>query len=287
MKRIFFTLLFTLLSYSVLFAAHDPVSRGAKAAAMGGASVANVDFWGVFNNPAVNAYIRDISAGAYFENRYLLKELSYRGLGVVLPVAQNDAFALNVQQFGYAQYLESKVGLAYSKKFGESFSAGLQFDYLNTFIGEGIGNKHSFTFEFGLFSRFNKKLSLGFMAFNPARMKLSDYNGYNDYIPVILKLGARYEFSERISAISEVEKDIYRDFVMRFGLDYKLTDFLYVRGGLSTGVVAYSFGVGLDYHNIKFDISTSVHQVLGPSPQISLMYSFNKKSEKSQTNQSF
>lgn len=287
MKRIFFTLLFTLLSCSVIFAAHDPVSRGAKAAAMGGASVANVDFWGVFNNPAVNAYIRDISAGAYFENRYLLKELSYRGLGVVLPVAQNDAFALNVQQFGYAQYLESKVGLAYSKKFGESFSAGLQFDYLNTFIGEGIGNKHSFTFEFGLFSRFNKKLSLGFMAFNPARMKLSDYNGYNDYIPVILKLGARYEFSERISAISEVEKDIYRDFVMRFGLDYKLTDFLYVRGGLSTGVVAYSFGVGLDYNNIKFDISTSVHQILGPSPQISLMYSFNKKSEKSQINSSF
>lgn len=279
MKRVFFTLLFALLSYSFVYAAHDPVSRGAKAAAMGGASVANVDFWGVFNNPAVNAYIRDISAGAYFENRYLLKELSYRGLGVVLPVAQNDAFALNVQQFGYAQYLESKVGLAYSKKFGESFSAGLQFDYLNTFIGEGIGNKHSFTFEFGLFSRFNKKLSLGFMAYNPARMKLTDYNGYNDYIPVILKLGARYEFSERISAISEVEKDIYRDFVMRFGLDYKLTDFLYVRGGLSTGVVAYSFGVGLDYNNIKFDISTSVHQVLGPSPQISLMYSFNKRSE--------
>lgn len=287
MKRVFFTLLFALLSYSFVYAAHDPVSRGAKAAAMGGASVANVDFWGVFNNPAVNAYIRDISAGAYFENRYLLKELSYRGLGVVLPVAQNDAFALNVQQFGYAQYLESKVGLAYSKKFGESFSAGLQFDYLNTFIGEGIGNKHSFTFEFGLFSRFNKKLSLGFMAYNPARMKLTDYNGYNDYIPVILKLGARYEFSERISAISEVEKDIYRDFVMRFGLDYKLTDFLYVRGGLSTGVVAYSFGVGLDYNNIKFDISTSVHQVLGPSPQISLMYSFNKRSEKSQMNTSF
>lgn len=288
MKRILFALLFTLLSYSMVFAAQDPISRGAKAAAMGGVSVANVDFWGVFNNPAVNAYIRDISAGAYFENRYLLKELSYRGLGVVLPVAQNDAFALNVQQFGYAQYLESKIGLAYSKKFGESFSAGLQFDYLNTFIGEGIGNKHSFTFEFGLFSRFNKKLSLGFMAYNPARMKLTDYNGYNDYIPVILKLGARYEFSDRISAISEVEKDIYRDFVLRFGLDYKLSDFLYFRGGLSTGVVAYSFGVGVHYNNIKFDISTSVHQVLGPSPQISLMYTFNKKAHsKSQSNSSF
>ena len=71
MKRILFALLCTLLSYSMVFAAQDPISRGAKAAAMGGASVANVDFWGVFNNPAVNAYIRDISAGAYFENRYL------------------------------------------------------------------------------------------------------------------------------------------------------------------------------------------------------------------------
>ncbi len=288
MKRVFFVLFLLSFSYSILFAAHDPVSRGAKSAAMGGASVASIDFWGVFNNPSVNSYIREVSAGAYFENRYMLKELSYRGLGVVLPVAQNDAFAINVQQFGYAQYLESKVGLAYSKKFGEAFAAGLQFDYLNTFIGEGIGNKHAFTFEFGLFSKFNKKLSLGFLAFNPARIKLSDYNGYNDYIPVVLKLGARYEFSERISAISEVEKDIYRDYVLKFGLDYKLSDILYVRGGLSTGIVAYSFGIGVHYNNVMFDISTSVHQVLGPSPQVSLMYCFNKKAgNKSVVNSSF
>jgi hypothetical protein len=262
------------------FSAHDPVSKGAKSAAMGGASVASNDFWGVFNNPAVNSYIRDISAGVYFENRYMLKELSYRGLGVLLPVAQHDAFALNVQQFGYAQFQESKVGLAYSKKFGESFAAGLQFDYLNTFIGEGLGSKHSYTFEFGLYSKFNKKLSLGFLAFNPARMKLTDYNGYVDYIPVVLKLGARYAFSERVSAISEVEKDIYRDAVMRLGIDYKLSEILYFRGGLSTGVVAYSFGMGVHYNNFMFDISTSVHQVLGPSPQVSLMYSFGSKLNK-------
>ena len=44
-----------------------------------------------------------------------MKELNFRGLGVILPIASNDAFGLQVEQFGHSQYLESKVGLSYSK----------------------------------------------------------------------------------------------------------------------------------------------------------------------------
>ncbi len=273
-KLIFCLLILFVFSNKLAVASHDPTFRGARSSALGGSSVALNDFWGVFNNSAVNAYTRKISAGAYFENRYLLKELSYRGLGLIIPVAEKDAFGLNVQQFGYSQYMESKVGLSYSKKFSESFAAGLQFDYLNTSIGEGLGNKSLFTFEFGLYSKFNKNLSVGFTAFNPARVKLSDYNDYNEYVPVVFKLGVRYDFSENLLVITEVEKDILNSPILRVGIDYKLSDMFFVRGGVSTGVVAYSFGMGINVKNFKFDIATSVHQVLGASPQVSLQYTF-------------
>lgn len=255
-------------------ASHDPTNRGARSSALGGSSVAINDFWGVFNNSACNSFTRKITVGAYFENRYLLKELSYRGLGVIIPTSQKDAFGLNLQQFGYSQYMESKVGLSYSKKFSESFAAGLQFDYLNTKIGEGLGSKNLFTFEIGLYSKLNKQLSLGFTAYNPARTKLSDYNDYNEYIPVVLKLGAKYDFSENLFVISEIEKDLLNDPIIRFGIDYKLSEMFFVRGGISTGVVAYSFGMGMHVKDFNFDIATSVHQVLGASPQVSLQYTF-------------
>lgn len=270
----FLITLFVMFFQTSTFSAHDPTARGAKSTALGGASVAQNDFWGVFNNSASNAFTRKITVGAYFENRYMLKELSYRGLGLILPIAEKDAFGLNVQQFGYSQYMESKVGISYSKKFGESFAAGLQFDYLNTSIGEGLGNKNLFTFEFGLYTKFNKKLSVGFTAFNPARAKLSSYNDYDEYVPIVLKLGARYDFSDKLLLITEVEKDILNDPILKVGMDYKISDMFYVRAGVSTGVVAYSFGMGAYLKDFKFDIATSVHQVLGPSPQVSLQYTF-------------
>lgn len=275
MKKIVGCLLFAiLLSTNLTFASHDPTARGARSLALGGSSVAINDFWSVFNNSACNAFTRKITVGAYFENRYLLKELSYRGLGVIIPTTEKDAFGLNVQQFGYSQYMESKVGLSYSKKFSESFAAGLQFDYLNTKVGEGIGSKNLFTFEIGLYSKLNKQLSLGFTAFNPARTKFSDYNDYNEYVPIVLKLGARYDFSDNLFVISEIEKDILNDPILRLGIDYKLSEMFFVRGGISTGVVAYSFGMGMHVKNFSFDIATSVHQVLGASPQVSLQYTF-------------
>ncbi len=273
-KLVFCLLLLFVFTNKQVEASHDPTSRGARSSALGGSSVAISDFWGVFNNSAVNAYTRKISVGAYFENRYLLKELSYRGLGLIIPVAEKDAFGLSVQQFGYSQYLESKVGLSYSKKFSESFAAGLQFDYLNTSIGEGLGSKNLFTFEFGLYSKFSKKLSVGFTAFNPARVKLNSYNDYNEYVSIVFKLGAKYDFSDNLSLITEVEKDILNSPILRIGLDYKLSEMFYVRGGLSTGVVSYSFGMGMKVKDFKFDIATSVHQVLGASPQVSLQYTF-------------
>jgi hypothetical protein len=47
-----------------------------------------------------------------------------------------------------------------------------------------------------------------------------------------------------------------------------------VRGGISTNPGIYSFGFGVDYKKLRVDFSSSVHNVLGYSPQISLIYTF-------------
>jgi hypothetical protein len=72
----------------------------------------------------------------------------------------------------------------------------------------------------------------------------------------------------------EVEKNMDFDPVLKMGLEYRIVKQVYVRGGVASGPFTYFFGFGLSFDKLKIDFSSSIHQVLGYSPQISVVYSF-------------
>src|ERR1035438_7204661 len=127
---------------------------GGRAAGMGFTSVSIADPWSVFNNPAGLSSLYKFSAGIYFENRFLMKELSLKAVYLDIPV-KAGTFGLSCQEFGFNLYNEMKVGLAYGKKLGKSFSAGVQLDYLRIHLAEDLGTKNLFRSEFG-FNLYNE-----------------------------------------------------------------------------------------------------------------------------------
>lgn len=282
MKRVYFLILFFIVTLEVN-AGFDPTAKGGRSASMAYNSVTSNDFWSVFNNQAGMAWDAKLAVGAFFENRYFVKEMSTRGLGITIPVAKNDVFGLSFSQYGYSAYNETKVGISYAKVFANRVAAGLQMDYLRVASTTENGTKGIFTFEAGLQSKVSKKMTIGVFAFNPIHTILSDYNGYNEYVPVVLKFGLSYKFSEKFTLLSEAEKDLHFDPILRVGGDFKLNDHFFIRGGMSTGVVQYSIGVGTVWNGFTFDIASSFHQVLGVTPTVSLNYNFKmtKKSTSS------
>src|ERR1039457_1013103 len=74
---------------------------GGRAAGMGFTSVALADPWSAFNNQAGLGWVNKITAELYFENRFLVKELSLKAIGVELPV-RSGAFGLSFQEFGFS-----------------------------------------------------------------------------------------------------------------------------------------------------------------------------------------
>lgn len=274
MKKIYFLLAILFVS---LFAqaGFDPSARGGRSAGMAYNSVTAHDFWGAFNNQAAMAWDAKLSAGAFFDNKFFLTEMSTRGFGVTLPATRHDAFGLTFSQYGYSAYNETKVGLSYAKSFANKVAAGLQFDYLRTASSLENGSKGVFTFEFGLQSKVSKKMTIGFYVFNPIHSILSDYNGYNEYVPVVLRFGVSYCFSDKFILETEIEKDLHNDAIIRIGGEYQLNEMFYLRGGLSTGVVQYAFGIGTKWKGFSFDIGSAYHQVLGVSPAVSLHYDFS------------
>jgi hypothetical protein len=185
-------------------------------------------------------------------------------------------FALSGDVFGYSLYNEKKAGIAFAKKLGEKFSAGVQLDYLNTFINDDYYGSHTtFAVEAGLLAEPLKNFKIGLHAYNLSRAKLAQYA--NEKIPTIFRLGASYKFSGKLLWSIEEEKDIDQKAVFKSGLEYHVVDALWLRGGVASNPTLFSFGFGLKMGNLLLDIASTYHQVLGFSPAVSLTYQFGKK----------
>lgn len=266
---------------SILFSLHLSAQIGndvvgANATGMGGFNVTQNDVWSANNNQAGLGFLKDISGGIYYENRFLLQETSYRAGAFALPV-KHGAFGVSVASFGYQLYSESKAGLSYGQRLGENISVGVQLNYLNTKLTQEYGSKNTLTGAIGLIAKLNEELSAGVHVYNPTRSQLAAYD--HEKVPTIMKLGVAYKFSDKVMLGVETEKDMNYDAMLKAGLEYHVTEIFYLRGGISTNPSLSAFGFGLQMKSFKMDVSSSFHQTLGMTPAISLVYQ-KKKSVK-------
>lgn len=247
-------------------------SGGARASAMSDAAVTFNDVFAAFNNQACLSMLEKPEAGLAIQNRFGMKELNTLSAAFALPLASNKGvFALSVNRYGYKLFNQNKIGLAFAKKLSPVFSAGVQVDYLNTHIDEGYGNKSSFTIEGGVLAEFNK-LKAGVHIFNPLHVKLTNYD--DERIPVIIKAGISYSFSEKVLAAAEIFKSIDRKETYKIALEYHPVKALYVRGGVSTEPVQLTFGFGLKFSQFYADFTSGYFEPLGYSPGLALRYAF-------------
>ncbi len=275
MKKLY-PLLFFLTLACIAKSGNEDFPIGARSSAMGNASVSLSDVWSAHHNQAGLGFVRDYSAGVYYENRFLLKELSTKGGAIAVPV-KGGTFGFCVTSFGYQAYSENKYSLSFAKAFGNKLSAGIAMDYLTTKIAEGYGSKGVFAAEVGIIAKPIKNLTIGAHVYNPTRAKLAEYN--EERLPTIIRLGGNYSFSDKVILAIETEKDIQKKAIFKGGIEYKAVKEFYLRIGVATNPTLTCFGFGVNLKNLKIDFAANYHQVLGISPQLSLTYSI-KRNEK-------
>lgn len=247
------------------------VTGGGRAAAMGLSSVGVSDFWSVNNNQAGMAFFDKTSAGIYYENRFLIKEMGTQ-TGAFTLKTRHGMLGATVGYSGDANFNTTKAGIAYALKFGNRFAAGIQLDYIGTSLAEEYGKHSNVTFDIGIMVKLTEKLNFGVHTFNPMHVKISEYN--NERIPTILNAGFGLTLSDKLLMTAEAYKNSDQPMEFRSGVEYKLSRIAYARIGLSTNPARYTFGFGLEMKNFTMDLSSSVHEQLGYSPQISLQYAF-------------
>lgn len=268
--------LFLLMSCFVLKAANDNLPVGARSAGMSHASLCVSDVWAVQQNQAGLASLKNPEAAVFSQILYPNSKVLMNAVAVASPF-KYGVLSGTFTRLGFKNlYNESKYGLGYSRQFGKIISAGMQLNYLSTYIGDNnYGKRGTIAVEAGFIIEVVKNLKVGVHVYNPTRSKTAQYN--NERVPTIINMGMQYTFSTNVFATVEVEKDIANKPVFKVGAEYRIVKEIYLRGGLSNNPSLNAAGLGIELKKFNLDFAAAFHPQLGVSPQIGLRYRFEKK----------
>jgi hypothetical protein len=120
-------------------------------------------------------------------------------------------------------------------------------------------------------------LKVGFLAQNAEQSTL-DYGDRSEKIPTVFNAGLQWQFSD-VKIITEIEKEIDFDPVYKTGLELKIKEIVFVRGGMSGRPVTVTFGAGVLFSNFSVDAGFSHHQTLGMSSAVGISYRLIQKTK--------
>ena len=264
--KIFLPVIFILIVLQSVSGQSDNFPLGSRAAALGNAYSMESDLWSVQHNQAGLGFYPHFSIGFHHENKFVVSEYNLHAVAVSLPV-NAGTFGVSYSYFGYSAYNESKVGLAFGKQFGNGFSAGIQVNYHHNYLEGEFGKRNTLSFEGGIQFKAGENVVLGAHLFNPTRAKISYVQ---DTIPTIFRTGVSLTPLEQIKVLFQMEKRLDSKLRLQSGLEYRLLESLYLRGGIMTQPFLSTFGLGYKIKKISADVAFSRHQILGFTPHFSL-----------------
>ncbi|WBO84914.1 PorV/PorQ family protein [Hymenobacter yonginensis] len=287
MKKHFMAKCYPILSVLLLtgFITHaqgsGPGVRGARAAALGHASVTLNDVWAVGNNAAGLGQLSAPTAAVYAENRYLLSALNTVALAVAAPLgkvenglARRGVVGVEVQRFGGKLYSEQRIGAGYGYR-GGLVSIGARVDLLQLSI-EGLGSRRAVAVSLGGQAELvPKRLVFGAYLYNLNQAKLAEYQ--QERVPTVLKAGLSYRPTAKVMLNIETEKEVEQSADFKAGVEYRVIDALALRAGLRTLTEETTGGLGFRAGALQIDYAAAWHAALGLSQHLSIGLSFNAK----------
>lgn len=239
---------------------------------LGAYSIDHVDVFSFTNNQASLAQMKNASAGVYGERRFMLDELSLYQLAIAVPTNSGN-FGVKAGYFGFSDYNESQMGLAYARKLGTKVDVGVQFNYNGIQIS-GYGNSSAINFEIGTILHLTDKLNAGVHAYNPVGGKFG--KNAEEKIASVYTFGIGYEASDKFFVSAEIEKEENQPVNVNAGTQYRFLPQFMARAGISTNTSNVYAGVGLFLKTFRLDVMASYHPQLGVTPGLLLLYDFKK-----------
>jgi hypothetical protein len=246
---------------------------GARAAALGNATVTLPDLWALHQNVAGIANLRQPEAGVYVENRFGIRAFTTMALQAVYPTAKYGSYGLSLSRFGDELYSQQSLGLGVAHKLGQ-FSLGGKADIWQVAV-QGYGSRKAVVLSVGGQGEIIPGLSFGAFAFNLNQAKLAAFE--DERLATVLKAGLAYKPYQKLLLAVETEKNIEHDADFKAGVEYQLLkEKLALRSGFSTLTNKATFGTGFQARQLQVDYAFGSTTLLGLSHHLSVSYKLQK-----------
>jgi hypothetical protein len=118
-------------------------------------------------------------------------------------------------------------------------------------------------------------LSFGVQVTNFTQSSVSSED--EERVPTIINIGLSYEPTENLIITMGGEKDVDLEADLKFGLEYKILDKIFIRIGFNVDKGTHSFGAGIDLDKFFFDYGIKIDQYLGNNHNLGLVFTFPNK----------
>jgi hypothetical protein len=286
--QLFLFCLLTLGATRLLAQGTGPAGHGARAVALGNAAATlGNEVWAVANNAAGLGALTRPTAGAYFENRYLISSLNVAAAALALPLglvepaaagqparAEHGVVGVEAQRFGGALYSEVRVGAAYGYRLGV-VNIGGRLDMLQVSF-QDLGSRRVVVGSLGGQADIvPEHLTFGVYLYNLNQARLATYQ--DERVPTVLRAGLAYRAGKQVLLLLESEKDIEHDAGFKAGLEYLPASAVALRAGYASLTQQTTGGVGVKTSNFQFDYTAGWHSVLGLSQFLSVSWQWERK----------
>ena len=241
----------------------------ARARLLGGTGLAAGGLDGLWTNPAglARSERKNVQAGASIEQRFGVSELTVATAGATYGL-KDSGFGLQLASFGFADYRENRLGLAYGRQLTKKLRIGADLAGFST-ATTGYAGTFNLTFGLGLQLEVIPELHVGARLFSPVRVERAP----EDFLPQLLALGVSYRPSDRLVLNVEAHQDT--DFPVRFrmGAEYRPAEELSIQLGVATEASEVSLGLGYRlFGNFDVRAGAAYHETLGLTPVVGVQW---------------
>lgn len=238
---------------------------------LGAYSQHHTDVFSFTANQAALAKIKQGAIGAYGEQRFLAEGLQMFSAAGAFKTKHGN-FGLQADYFGFKNYNESQLGVAYARMLGEAIDVGIQFNYFSFRI-PGYGSSSTVTAELGAIAHLTEQLHAGIHIYNPIGGQLGKTK--DEKLGAAYTFGVGYEASKSFLVSIEIIKQEDVPVNVNAGILYNFHRQFFARAGFSSATESPYGGAGISWNNFRLDVCASYHPQLGFTPGVMLIYNFN------------
>lgn len=263
-------ILFLLTLASGSLAQDTKFDAGAHSLALAKSNLLIRDAFSTLNSIAVFGSLKRTGVGVSFRNQFDLPE---NAVVSAASIYHQRYFNIGVGflRFGDEVFNYQRVSAALGNRIG-NVSLALRLNR-HQYAIENLGIQSLFSLDFGGTVHLGKNIILGTEVENISRSRFNlDYQ-----LPTVMRLGFQLNLQEQLTFQAELEKDIDSPAMLRGGVEYRLVDWLAIRGGLSSRPLMATGGIGIIAGVLGVDYAFANRSTLGEIHEITLQIHLKTK----------